>query len=325
MIVSASRRTDIPAFFSDWFYNRISEGFVLVRNPMNIHRISRIDIRPEVVDCIVLWTKNPQRFMRRLSLINNYHYYFQYTITGYGQQLEPNVPSLENSIETFSYLSKLIGKNRVIWRYDPIIITDKQNVRYHANHFKSIAQKLSAYTDRCVISFVDLYKKTLKNMAHIKFADVSRSQIVELADYLSSIGQNCGITLVTCAEEIDLTKQGITHGSCIDDKLIEEISGFSLEVGKDKSQRSECGCVASIDIGAYNTCPHGCLYCYANYDQNRVRRNYAEHDSSSPLLFGRVTSEDSVSSREVISCRVLQRALFPMKTGISEGRRKKTQ
>jgi hypothetical protein len=273
MIISASRRTDIPAFFSDWFYNRIKAGFVLVRNPMNIHQISRVDIRPQVVDCIVLWTKNPARFIDRLNLISKYHYYFQYTITGYGQKLEPNVPSLKESLHCFKALSKLIGNNRVIWRYDPIIITDEHSVNYHIDHFSDIAHSLTGYTKKCVISFVDYYPKTVKNLANIKYTKITGGQIDELSEQLSRIGSECGIALVSCAEEIDLKKHGIEHGSCIDDKLIEEISGYSLNVKKDKSQRAECGCIASIDIGIYDTCPHGCLYCYANCDLNKVRCN----------------------------------------------------
>ncbi len=310
MIVSASRRTDIPAFFSDWFYNRIKEGFVLVRNPMNIHQISRIDIRPEVVDCIVFWTKTPARFMKRLSLLEGYFYYFQYTITGYGQKLEPNVPSLGSSIAHFRKLSKILNSNRVIWRYDPIIMTDNHNVKYHIDKFRLIAQQLSGFTEKCVISFVDYYQKTIKNMTHINYSEITYAQIIDLTGQLKCIGDEFGITLASCAEEVDLESLGIKHGSCIDDKLIEEISGYTLKLDKDKSQRAECGCFASIDIGAYNTCQHGCLYCYATYNLEKVRQNYSEHDSNSALLYGKVTDRDRVSDRKVVSCRVLQRSFL---------------
>lgn len=303
MIISASRRTDIPAFFSDWFYNRIEKGFVLVRNPMNIHQVSRINLCPELVDCIVFWTKNPQRFIDRLGRLSNYQYYFQYTITGYGQKLEPNVPSFHESIKCFQILSKRIGSNRVIWRYDPIIIVDEKDIKYHLLHFERIAEKLSGYTSKCVISFVDYYKKTTKNLIHVNYKEISENQIVELSRKLSDIGRKYKITLNSCAEEVDLEKYGIAHGKCIDDKLIEEISGTPLSVDKDKSQRTECGCVASIDIGAYNTCPHGCLYCYANYNLDRVRQNYAEHDSNSDLIFGHITDRDKISTRKVFSCK----------------------
>jgi hypothetical protein len=310
MIISASRRTDIPAFFSDWFYNRIQEGYVYVRNPMNIHQVSQIDISPNIVDCIVFWTKNSSRFTNRLGLLRDYTYYFQYTITGYGKALEPNVPNAEDSIESFKYLSNKIGSSRVIWRYDPIIITSEYSIKYHLNRFDYIASNLAGYTNKCVISFVDNYKKTLKNMAHIKQDVYLPDKLLLLSNDFVNLGHKYRISIASCAEEIDLSSIGISHGKCIDDKLIEEISGNILDVGKDKNQRDECGCIASIDIGAYNTCPHGCVYCYANYDMNVVRQNYTAHDKSSKLLFGNLGIEDKITKRKVMSCRQIQQSLF---------------
>lgn len=310
MIISASRRTDIPAFFHEWFYKRIKEGFVYVRNPMNIHQVSQIDITPNIVDCIVFWTKNPSQFMNNLSLLDGYVYYFQYTITGYGKALEPNVPPVENSIEYFQTLSQKIGRNKVVWRYDPIIITNEYSYSYHINRFENIANKLKGYTNKCVISFVDNYKKTLKNMSHIKQDVYLPENLLKLSRDLYNIGQKHNITIASCAEEIDLSGIGIPHGKCIDDKLIEEISGSTLDIGKDKNQRDECGCIASIDIGSYNTCPHGCVYCYANYDMNVVRRNYAAHDKLSNLLIGETKPDDKITKRKVFSCKQIQQSLF---------------
>jgi len=255
MIVSASRRTDIPAFYSDWFFKRIEEGFVCTRNPMNIHQISKILINPDIVDCFVFWTKNPIHFMKKLNNLSNYNYYFQYTLTGYDKLLEPNVPSVDDSIKSFQKLSKMIGNNRVIWRYDPIIITNDITIEYHKKKFEYIASRLSGYTNKCVISFVDYYTKTVKNMSHLNYIKVNNNQLYDLSNILNIIGNKYNISLASCAEEIDLKNQGIDHGKCIDDKLIEEISGYELKISKDKTQRDECGCVASIDIGAYNTCP----------------------------------------------------------------------
>ncbi len=305
MIISASRRTDIPAYFSDWFYNRIERGFVLVRNPMNIHQVSKINIKPDVVDCIVFWTRNPRKFIGQLDKLEKYQFYFQYTITGYDRQLEPNVPSVEESISCFQTLSKSIGVHRVIWRYDPIIISDECSLKYHTSHFDSIAEKLSGYTRKCVISFVDYYKKTVKNLKNTKYKEITVDEIIELSNQLSNLGKKYNITLASCSEAIDLEKYGIAHGKCIDDKLIEELTGFALDIDKDKSQRKECGCVASIDIGAYNTCPNGCLYCYANYDLNSVRLNYAEHDCNSDLIYGKLSEQDKINIREVLSCKVV--------------------
>ncbi len=310
MIISASRRTDIPAFFSDWFYKRLEKGYVYIRNPMNIHQISNLSLDSDVVDCIVFWTKNPERFIKRLDLLDKYSYYFQYTITGYGKNLEPNVPSLDNSIIYFKNISQIIGPKRVIWRYDPIIITEDFDFNYHIRHFKYIASHLSGFTEKCVISFVDYYKKTIKNLTGIKYFEISNRLILELAQSIKQIGIHYDIDIASCAEKIDLSNHGISHGKCIDDKLIKEIFGFSLKIEKDKYQRNECGCVASVDIGAYNSCPHGCLYCYANFNRNQVRRNYSQHDKNSELLFGKITAEDKISDRKVISCKVLQKTLF---------------
>ena len=310
MIISASRRTDIPAFFSDWFYNRIEEGYLLVRNPMNHHQISRINLSPKVVDCIVFWSRNPSRMMDRLHVLQDYSFYFQFTLTGYGQRLEPNVPSCREAVAVFCDLSEIIGKDRVIWRYDPIILSDQLNIEYHAARFEEIARHLSGKTGRCVISFVDMYKKSKRSMASIAGIEILAEQMIETASILSRISSEYNIELTSCAEIIDLEQYGINHGKCIDDKLIEEISGFTLAVKKDPTQRSECNCVASVDIGAYNTCVHECLYCYANYNHNRVHRNYAAHDPQSPLLFGEIRPGDKIHERKVVSCRKAQAPLF---------------
>lgn len=303
MIISASRRTDIPAFYCDWFFNRLSDGFVLVRNPMNARQISKISLSPSVVDGIVFWTKNPSRIMKRLASLSEYNYYFQFTLTPYDQQLEPNLPPKETLLSTFKSLSEMLGKSRVIWRYDPIIVTPKYSLDYHFYSFESYAAYLSKYTRKCVISFVDLYKKSKKNLFEIELVELSMSQMSQIARTFSDIAKKYSIELVSCAEELDLTEYGIDHGKCIDDKLISEIADYTLDIDKDKTQRKECGCVASIDIGAYNTCSHGCLYCYANFDNNVVKKNLSMHDSRSPLLFGQVGPMDRISERKVFSCR----------------------
>jgi len=310
MIISASRRTDIPAFFSDWFYNRIAEGYLLVRNPLNQHQISRINLSPGVVDCIVFWSKNPSAIIDRLNRLREYNFYFQYTLTGYGQILEPNVPLLQESMAIFRSLSHLIGKDRVIWRYDPIILSKQFNINYHTDIFKKIARQLSGKTRKCVISFINMYKKSKRNMANIRAIDITVEQMIELAAILSEISGRYNIELTSCAEIIDLEKYGISHCKCVDDKLIKEISGFNLNVAKDRTQRTECGCVTSVDIGAYNTCAHECLYCYANHNHNRARRNYAAHDPQSPLLFGSIDPEDRVYERKCASCREIQGPLL---------------
>jgi DNA repair photolyase len=310
MIISASRRTDIPAFYVDWFFNRLSEGFVYVRNPMNPHQVSSVSLDRSVVDCIVFWTKNPKRILSKLYKLANYSFYFQFTLNPYGQRLEPNLPQISELLSTFISLSKILGRNRIIWRYDPIILTDEYNFKFHIQAFSDLAKVLSPFTRRCVISFVDLYRKSEKNLFGLKPIELDKNQMLQIASSFASIAKHYDLEIVSCAEKIDLQRYGIPHGRCIDEKLIYEISKYSLNVGKDKTQRPECGCVGSIDIGAYNTCPHGCLYCYANFDSEVVKNNFSLHDPNSPLLFGKVESSDRISVRKVVSCKILQRKLL---------------
>ena len=303
MILSVSRRTDIPAFYSDWFFNRIKAGFVDVRNPMNIHRISRIDISPEVVDCIVFWTKNPKVMIPRLEELSDYKYYFQFTVNPYDRHIEEEVPLKRNIFDTFHELSDIIGVNRIVWRYDPILMTKKIDVDYHIKYFEEIAKRLSGYSTKCIISFVDLYKKVSTNISGLGIREPNEQEIVRMVETILPIARSFGFTIQTCSEKNDLQEYGIEHGACIDSALISEIIGCPLNVRKDKNQRNECGCVESIDIGEYNTCCHHCVYCYANFNQNVVRRKAEKHDPFSSLLVGEVKDEDIVSMRKVKSLR----------------------
>ena len=301
MILSVSRRTDIPAFYSDWFFNRLKEGFVLVRNPMNIHQVSRIVLSPEVIDCIVFWSKNPRPMLARLDELKDYMYYFQFTINAYDKGLEAGVPKKEGIISTFRELSGKIGKKRVIWRYDPILLTEQMDKEYHYRYFEEIAKRLSGYTETCVISFVDLYKKTQQNLKDTTAREPSMNEMIEMAARLFVIAHRYGIAVQTCAEEIALESVGVKHGRCIDNALIEDLLGVKLVVSKDPNQRKECGCVQSIDIGEYNTCAHGCKYCYANFKEGVVARNRAAHNPLSPLLVGELGPEDKVTERKLFS------------------------
>ena len=310
MIISASRRTDIPAFYSQWFFNRLDQGFVLVRNPMNPQQVSKISLDPKLIDGIVFWTKNPRGMMPHLDRLKKYPYYFLFTITSYGPELERYLPPKDELIDTFIRLSDRVGKERVIWRYDPILVTDEIDEEYHYRHFAAIAGKLRHYTERCITSFLDLYKKCERNLEDFNIVQLEPEAMIRLAGTLKEVANRYHIEMVTCAEEISLSTVGIGHGKCIDDELIYRISGARLEVGKDKHQRKTCRCVESIDIGAYNTCPHICLYCYANSDARVVRGNVARHDPGSPLLLGRISSQDRIVERKIASSRKIQRDLF---------------
>ena len=302
MILSVSRRTDIPNYYSQWFYNRIKEGFVYVRNPMNTHQVSRIEITPDVVDCIVFWTKNPEPMMERLEELSAYHYYFQFTLTGYGRDMEPGIPhKREKMIPVFQALSDRIGKEKVIWRYDPIIFSQRYTPAYHLKAFEQIAMALKGFTEKCVISLVDEYAKNRKNMELLGTYEMDRYQLSEFAKKISQIAKRNGMDTGSCAESIDLAECGIKHNCCIDKELIEKTIGGRIKAGKDRNQRAECGCMESVEIGAYHTCKNGCKYCYANSSAENVARNCSKYDPTSPILCGAIAENDRITQRRVRS------------------------
>ena len=313
MIISASRRTDIPSYYSEWLVNRLKEKYVLVRNPMNIHQVSKIDLSPDVVDAIVFWTKNPTPMLSYLDQINDYTYYFQFTLSAYGPDVERNLPSKNKIIiPTFQQLSKEIGKEKVIWRYDPIFFNEQYSIEYHCKYFEVLASKLGDYTEKCTVSFMDMYRNTERNVKPLSIVKDTYEMQVELLQRFVEIAKEYGLYIDTCAEIGDFHNIVVEHAHCIDRERIERIGGFKLNVDKDTNQRAECGCVASIDIGAYNTCKNGCLYCYANYSSNTVEKNFGMHNPKSPLLFGEIDSTDVIKERKVKSLINNQMNLFDL-------------
>lgn len=303
MIISASRRTDIPTYYSEWFMNRIREGYALARNPMNAHQVSRISLSPEVVDGIVFWTKNPAPMLDKLPQLKDYMYYFQFTLNAYEQDVEAGVPLKHKYIvPTFQRLSEMIGPERVVWRYDPILVSDKYTFDYHVKYFELLAKKLASYTQKCTISFLDMYVKTERNVAGLNIQPWTLELQDAMAKSLAEIAHSYGLELETCAEGIELEKYGIKHAHCIDGELFAKLLGCPLKVGKDNNQRKECGCVDSVDIGAYNTCRNGCRYCYANFNAKMVQNNQQRHNPLSPLLLGELQPNDKVTERKMTSC-----------------------
>lgn len=299
MLLSVSRRTDIPNYYSEWFYNRIKAGFVYVRNPMNYRQVRKICLAPDVIDCIIFWTKNPIPMMERLGELKEYAYYFQFTLTGYGRDVERKLPDKRAVlIPAFQNLSNRIGRERVIWRYDPIFFSDRYDRGYHLDAFRDIAEALRGYTEKCVISFLDIYPKNRKNMELLSYRIPDEREIREFAKELYEIARKNGIAVASCAEKMDLEDCGIAHNRCIDRELIERITGRRLNVKKDKNQRVECGCAASVDIGTYNTCENGCAYCYANHSASLVKSNILKYDPASPILCGRIEEEDVIKVRK---------------------------
>ena len=305
MIISASRRTDIPSYYADWFYNRIFDGFVLVRNPMNFRQIRRISLLADVVDGIVFWTKNPVPMLDRLHEIENYMYYFQFSVTPYGKDIEPGLPSKTDVIlPAFKKLSGFIGSDRVIWRYDPILINGKYTLDYHIRAFDKMAKALHKYTQKVIISFIDTdYRGVKSNINALAMHDFSQEAQVKLGANLAQIARGYGLEIDACAEKTDLQQYGIARARCIDDRLFSKLLDAHLNVNKDKNQRLECGCISSIDIGMYNTCLNGCRYCYANYNQKAVDGNHEKHSPVSPILSGEVGESDTINDRLVKSYR----------------------
>ncbi len=294
MIISASRRTDIPAFYPVWFMNRIRDGFLHVRNPFTPNRIDRVSLEPANVDAIVFWTRNAEPIIPYLDDLDKigHHYYFQYTLVHYPRVFERSTVSLSRKIDRFRTLSHRVGRDRVVWRYDPIILSNVTDEGYHWNHFKEIAEALRGFTHRCVISFLDIYRKTrgildrLERGEDVRVIDIHRNEpkAREISGLLGEFARGCGFGIVTCAEAFDLEDFGIHHGKCIDDRLLNRLFGLKLSVPKDKGQRKVCRCVESKDIGAYDTCPYGCIYCYANVRPELAQKNFQNHQTTSSLL-----------------------------------------
>lgn len=300
MIISASRRTDIPACYSEWFIRRLEAGSFCVRNPINPRQVSRILVSPETVDCIVFWTKNPLPMMERLERLREYRYYFQFTLTGYGSEVEPGLPDKQSVLTpAFCRLSEQIGSERVIWRYDPIFFNERYTAEYHLRAFRRLAEALEGRTRRVVISFLDGYGKIKRRMEHLHPVLPKEEVLRQFAGELAREARRHGMEIVTCAEAIDLSEQGIGHGCCIDEALITRIAGHRPAGGKDRGQREGCGCAASVEVGAYDTCTNGCLYCYACGSAKRAAAMRRAYRADSELLCGELRPDDKITLRAV--------------------------
>ena len=307
MIISASRRTDLPAYYADWLFARIRAGFVCVRNPRNPRRISKIALTPDGVDGIVFWTKNPAPMIDRLAELRQYAYYFQFTVTPYGRDIEKNLPDKIEILRTFQRLSETIGADRVIWRYDPILINPVYTAETHRQRFAEMARMFTGYTRKVIISFLDTdYRNVKRNAQALADQALTSGERARLAADLCRIACDCGMEMSACAQEQDYAASGIAPARCVDAALLETLLGCRLNVKKDPNQRSACGCAQSVDIGMYNTCLNGCRYCYANYNAGEITNNRQKHDPASPLLIGDVGTEDTVTEREVRSDRIEQ-------------------
>ena len=293
MIINTGGRTDIVQYYTPWLLRRLEEGYVLARNPLFRHMVTRYELTPEAVDCIVFCSKNYAPILPHLDKITKrFPTYFHYTITAYGKDIEPGVPGIDRSIDTLIQLSELVGSERVAWRYDPVLLTREYTIGRHLETFERMAGPLSGHIDRCIFSFVEMYKKLQTNMPEL--IPLTEGDKEQLAAGLGDIAARHAIPIQTCGTNGDYTRYGIAPSGCMTLSMIGRANGIEFRNLKHKGMRQGCHCIESRDIGAYDTCLNGCKYCYANSNPRKARDNHRLHESDSPLLLGRLNPEDTV-------------------------------
>ncbi|MDO5540727.1 MAG: DUF1848 domain-containing protein [Eubacteriales bacterium] len=310
MIINTGMRTDISAFYAQWFSNRLKEGFVYTRNPYYPHQVTRYDLSPDVVDILAFCTKNPLPMFQYMDLLEEYGQYWFVTITPYGTDIEPGVPPKEEIMESFRKLSSMVGIDSIGWRYDPILITDTYTPERHISDFEKMAEMLAGYTRTCVISFVDLYKKVQKNFPQAR--EVSSEDRITLGKEFIRIAKKYGMVIKPCAEGSELSQYGADCSGCMTLHTFENAIHGKLNVPSIKSQRTECACLLGKDIGQYDTCGHLCKYCYANTDAASVKRNMKMHNPQSPFLTGELQKDDIIHKARQEKWRSGQMSLFDL-------------
>ena len=308
MIIQTGNRTDIPAFYSEWFANRLREGFVLVRNPFNPTQVTRYRLDPSVVDLMVFCTKNPEPMLAYKNLLSPFRQYWFVTITPYGRDIEPHVPDKSAVMDSFRRLSEIVGAGNMCWRYDPIFLNDDWTEERHIQIFSEMCRSLSGYTHTCVISFIDLYEKVKKNFP--KARTVPFGAQLSLTEAFVKIASQQGMVIKPCGESPKLEKAGADCSGCMTQKTFETAIGENLILPPNPKNRKECECYITADIGAYNTCGHFCRYCYANADHAAVRASMRQHDPLSPLLIGHLREEDTIHEARQVTWIDPQMRLF---------------
>lgn len=293
MILNTGGRTDTVQYYTKWLLKRFEEGFAFSRNPLFPNKVIRYDLTPDMVDCVVFCSKNYRSILPHIKEITQrFKTYFHYTITAYGKDVEPGVPSIEKSMDTLAELSELVGKERVAWRYDPVLLTETYTVQNHFDTFERMAAQLFPYVDRCIFSFVEMYKKLKTNMPEL--LPLTELDKDKLAEGLGRVAALHGITIQTCGSNGDYRRYGIHASGCMTLDILGAANGLQFRDLKHKGVREGCHCIDSRDIGAYDTCLNGCKYCYANKQTQEARENFKLHDQDSPLLLGHVQSTDTV-------------------------------
>lgn len=294
MILFASGRTDIPAFYSNWFINRVKAGFVDVRNPFNQKLVSRIYFSD--VDLIMFCSKNPLPMINKLDILK-VPVLFHVTITPYGKDVEPNIPDKRLIIEGVKKLSLVLGIDNVVVRYDPIFLSDKYNVDYHIRAFDKLCKNLNGYVNKIIVSFMDEYKNVRSNKNILKYRAFTREDYKKIGEAFSKSAYDNGMSVQTCFEDEDLTQYGFVKGECLSHELAYILTGKKFKSSNVRKEK-KCECVQMVDIGDYNSCMHMCKYCYANYDEKAVSNNFERHDDNSSLLIGSIQNDDVIKVRK---------------------------
>lgn len=294
MIISASRRTDIPAFYSNWMLNRLKAGYCKTVNPFNRSQVKTVSLARNDVEMIVFWTKNPEPMLSLMPDLKNtgIPFGFLYTINDYPAIIEPHVPDITLRIDVFRELAAQFSPTAMVWRYDPILLSRKFTADYHLKTFTGLARQLKGFTGRVIISLIDFYRKTERKMREVETqtGDVFMRDLYSVPDLprlvtgLIKIAAENNMLIQSCCESEQLADMGIPRGKCIDDKWVENVSGLKIDYIKDKGQRKNCGCMLSTDIGAVNSCPHGCVYCYSTSSRATALNNMAGHDPDSAFM-----------------------------------------
>ena len=295
MILNVSGRTDIVAFYTDWFMNRLKEGYVDVRNPFNPQMVSRIYM--EDVDLICFCTKNPIPILNRIKEIDK-KVYFHITLTGYQKDIEPGLPDKKDIIKAIKELSQIIGKDNIVIRYDPIFISDKYNVDYHIKAFEKICEHLSGYVSKILIHFINDFKNVQRNYNVLKFKTITQEDYIKLAIAFGKISKKYNVPVFTCNEEIDFTEYGFIKDECLSKEIAYKLTGKIYKKKWNARKDLLCNCVNMVDIGSYNSCKHFCKYCYANFNEKEVLDNFSKHDVSSSLLVGKLKEDDIIKVRK---------------------------
>lgn len=294
MILFASGRTDIPAFYSNWFINRVEAGFVDVRNPFNQKLVSRIYFSD--VDLIMFCSKNPLPMINKLDILK-LPVLFYVTITPYGKDVEPNIPDKRLIIDGVKKLSLVLSIDNVVVRYDPIFLSDKYNVDYHIRAFDKLCKNLNGYVNKIIVSFMDEYKNVRSNKNILKYRAFTREDYKKIGEAFSKSAHDNGMSVQTCFEDEDLTQYGFVKGECLSHELAYILTGKKFKSSNVRKEK-KCECVQMVDIGDYNSCMHMCKYCYANYDEKAVSSNFERHDDNSSLLIGSIQSDDVIKVRK---------------------------